>query len=80
MHLKTLCLTLKSERPVTDEDASKLRGYIANQFKEYPILHHHVAEAYVYTYPRVQYKIIEGAAIMLGIEEGARGCTQEDLG
>jgi hypothetical protein len=71
MRLKTVCLTLKSERPVT-EDAAKLRGYIANQFQEYPILHHHLKEAgYVYTYPRVQYKIIEGTPVILGIEEGA---------
>ena len=45
------------------EDASKLRGYIANRFKEYPILHHHLEEVgYLYTYPRVQYKLIEGTA------------------
>lgn len=71
MHLKTLCLILKSDRPVK-EPTSKLRGYIANRFKEYPILHHHIKEAgYLYTYPRVRYKQIEGTPIILGIEEGA---------
>jgi hypothetical protein len=70
MTLKTIILIFKTPRPVK-EPASKLRGYIANRYKNYPILHHHVAEAYVYTYPRVQYKIIEGTAIVLGIEEGA---------
>ncbi|MCW3134676.1 MAG: CRISPR-associated endonuclease Cas6 [Methanophagales archaeon] len=53
------------------EPASKLRGYIANRFKEYPILHHHIEESYLYTYARVQYKTIEGTAMILGIEEGA---------
>jgi len=70
MNLKILVLVLNTEKAV-NEDASKLRGYIANRFKEYPVLHHHIEEvSYLYTYPRVQYKIIEGTAIILGIEEG----------
>lgn len=69
MNLKTLVLVLKTER--IKEDASKLRGHIANRFKEYPILHHHLEEAgYIYSYPRIQYKIIEGTPMVLGIEEG----------
>ena len=100
MKLKTLKLTLKSDRPVK-EDAAKLRGFFATRFNEYVVaeadplkqglkheyalLHHHinVAEAYplkqglkhvdklLYRYPRIQYKIIEGTAVVLGIEEGA---------
>lgn len=71
MNLKTIVIIFKTSRPVK-EDASKFRGYIANRFKEYPILHHHIEEVgYLYTYPRVQYKIIEGTPIILGIEEGA---------
>jgi len=70
MHLKTLCLILKSNPPVR-EDASKLRGGIASKYKHYPILHHHFEEAgYLYTYPQVQYKQIGGTPIILGIEEG----------
>ena len=70
MTLKTLVLILNTERPVK-EDAAKLRGYIANKFKQYPILHHHIEEAgYLYTYPRIQYKQIEGTPLVLGIEEG----------
>ena len=50
---------------------SEVTYYIANKFNEYPILHHHLEGAgYLYTYPRVQYKILEGTAIILGIEEG----------
>ena len=71
MNLKILVMVLNTERAVK-EGASRLRGYIASKFKEYPILHHHIEEAgYLYTYPRVQYKIIEGTPIILGIEEGA---------
>ena len=71
MRLKTLILILKTSRPVK-EDGSKLRGYIGTRFREYPILHHHIREGgYLYTYPRVQYRIIEGTPMILGIEEGA---------
>jgi len=71
MNLKTLFLIMETSEKVKEE-ASKLRGFVANRFKEYPILHHHIEEAgYLYTYPRVQYKIVEGTAIILGIEEGA---------
>jgi hypothetical protein len=71
MLLKLLLLTLKSVRPV-EEDATKLRGFFATRFTEYALLHHHVdVDKLLYTYPRIQYKILEGEAIVLGIEEGA---------
>ena len=70
-NLKTLVLTLKTDR-IIKEDSSKLRGYIGNKFSQYPILHHHLTgEKSLYTYPKVQYKIIDGNAILVGINEGA---------
>jgi hypothetical protein len=72
MKLKTSYLILNTNKPIK-EDASKLRGYIGSKFKEYPLLHHHIRElGYLYTYPRVQYKVIGGTASILGIEEGAK--------
>jgi hypothetical protein len=71
MHLKTLRLTLKSDRPV-EASAAKLRGFFATRFNEYALLHQHIdVDKLLYRYPRIQYKILEGAAIVLGIEEGA---------
>ena len=71
MHLKTLRLTLKSDRPV-EASAAKLRGFFATRFTEYALLHQHIdVDKLLYRYPRIQYKILEGAAIVLGIEEGA---------
>ncbi|MEA2051233.1 MAG: CRISPR-associated endonuclease Cas6 [Euryarchaeota archaeon] len=71
MHLKTLRLTLKSDRPV-EASAAKLRGFFATRFNEYALLHQHIdVDKLLYRYPRIQYKIIDGAAIVLGIEEGA---------
>lgn len=64
-------LFLETDKKVT-EPASKLRGFIGKKFSEYPILHHHIQEVgFLYLYPRVQYKILEGAPLILGIDEGA---------
>lgn len=72
MILKTLYLELITDKPV-QENASKLRGYLGNKFSEYPILHHHIYNiGYIYSYPRVQYKVIEGIPYILGIEEGTQ--------
>jgi len=68
--LKILVLIVNTNNPIK-ETPSKLRGYVANHFKEYPILHHHLEEVgYLYTYPRVQYKVLEGTPLILGIEDG----------
>ncbi len=41
MNLKTLRLTLKSDRPV-EEAAAKLRGFFATRFNEHALLHQHI--------------------------------------
>lgn len=49
----------------------KLRGFFANQFKDI-LFHNHMENGnYRYAYPLIQYKIIEGRPIVLGIERGA---------
>lgn len=71
MNLQTLTLILKTKDSVT-ESPEKLRGFIGNRFKDYPILHQHAENGKnSYQYPKVQYKIIEGTPVILGIEEGA---------
>lgn len=74
--LTLLVMHLETDKPV-GESASKLRGYIGNKFSEHPILHHHAKNGeYIYTYPRVQYKIIEGTPLILGLEEGAEALKE----
>jgi len=71
MNLKTLKLILKSDRPV-EEEATKLRGFFATRFTEYTLVHQHIdVDKLLYKYPRIQYKVLEGEAVVLGIEEGA---------
>lgn len=71
MKINTSYLIFKTDKPVTCE-ASKLRGYIGNKFKNHSILHNHYGKnQYYYSYPLVQYKIINGQASILGIGKGA---------
>lgn len=54
-------------------EAHKLRGYFGNLFKEKsPLLHNHYESGELrYSYPLVQYKIIDSVPLLLGINEGA---------
>ena len=70
MKIPVVVAVLRTDKPVK-EDASKLRGYIGNKFPDEVLLHHHIGKETLYTYPRVQYKIIEGTPIIVGIMEGA---------
>jgi len=70
MNLKVLVMVIKTDRAVR-EDAAKLRGFIGNSFPEYLLLHHHIDYTdNLYTYPRVQYKIISGTPLVIGVEDG----------
>jgi len=51
--------------------ATKLRGYFANKFPDEKIISNHNGDKFVYNYPKVQYKIIDGQPIICGINEGS---------
>ncbi len=70
MELLIYTLILKTNKPVK-ESGTFLRGFVGNKFRDEPILHHHLEKNYLYTYPLVQYKVIEGTPVILGINEGA---------
>jgi len=62
---------LKTDRKVT-EDGTALRGFTASRLRDNPLAHQHLDGSLVYTYPRVQYKVIDGAPIIWGIAEASR--------
>ncbi len=70
MKINTSYLVLNTNKKIK-QDSSKLRGYIGNKF-DYPLLHNHYAgDKILYSYPLIQYHVIDGQASILGIEEGA---------
>ena len=71
MKIKTSHMILKTNKEVKNEP-SKLRGYIGHQFEQYPVLHNHYGKGkFLYSYPQVQYHVLNGQASILGISEGA---------
>lgn len=54
-------------------DSHKMRGYFGNLFKdESPLLHNHYDDGRnIYQYPLVQYKIIKGIPVLVGLNDGA---------
>lgn len=70
MKLKTMLLKMESNQPIK-EGPDKLRGFFAQKFNSYLLLHHHLDEnRFLYQYPRIQYKNIDGKKMILGIAEG----------
>lgn len=70
-HLSTL--TFPQIRLAT-RDAHKLRGYFGAMFREHsPLLHNHLEGGELrYAYPLVQYKVVRGVPVLLGVGEGAK--------
>ena len=72
MKYNIINLTLKTDLKLT-ATPTKVRGFIGNEYEDYPILHNHYSnDKFLYTYPYVQYKIINGDIIIIGIDEGAQ--------
>jgi len=62
-----------TERKFKNRDAEKLRGYFGNIFKDQIMFHNHLSKyQFLYTSPKIQYKVIEGYLSIVGIEEGVK--------
>ncbi|UXM84648.1 CRISPR-associated endonuclease Cas6 [Methanococcus aeolicus] len=72
MELKTMYCKLKTDKPLKKSQTSYLRGYILNKFNKcgHKELHHHSGNGFIYSYPKIQYKIMGGNAYLIGIDEG----------
>ncbi|MEW6455472.1 MAG: CRISPR-associated endonuclease Cas6 [Acidobacteriota bacterium] len=68
MQINNCILTLITDRPVVDSPTT-LRGFIAGKFRNNPFLHNHSEKGFIYTYPKIQYKIIDKIPMILGIGE-----------
>lgn len=58
--------------------ASQLRGFFGNYFREHsPLLHNHYDDGSSrYRYPLVQYKVLRGVPVLVGLLEGAQVLTE----
>ena len=68
--LDVAVLKISASRTLEPYEAAVIRGYLGQKFPEEPLLHHHLDKGFLYTYPKIQFKIIKGIAHIIGIDEG----------
>ena len=73
MHTLHQTIIRFSEIQLETRDAHKLRGYFGTLFQEHsPLLHNHLETGEsAYRYPLVQYKVLDGVPVLVGLNEGA---------
>lgn len=64
--------------------AEKLRGYFVNKYSNFEVLSNHKGNKLIYSYPKIQYKVIKRMPVLCGIMDGARiaagiGAITEDI-
>ncbi|NWF53095.1 MAG: CRISPR-associated endonuclease Cas6 [Nitrospirae bacterium] len=71
MKVKTLIFHFTCDGSIRGT-ADKLRGFLADKFGEYTLIHQHLTDnGLLYKAPLIQYKIFNGKPVVLGINEGA---------
>jgi hypothetical protein len=71
MDLEIIEYRLRFQRPLAPGEATHLRGYFASAFSDEEMLHHHRQDgSFIYEYPRVQFKVIDRVAHLIGLAEG----------
>jgi len=71
MEVKIVELRYDLDRKIPFHFGSKLRGYFANRFENVLFHNHDKNGNFIYSYPLIQYKIINSQSTLIGINEGA---------
>ncbi|MGE3808119.1 MAG: CRISPR-associated endonuclease Cas6 [Gemmataceae bacterium] len=78
MSLEITEYRLRFGRPLVPSEATHLRGFFGHVCADEPLLHHHRQDGrLLYDYPRVQFKVLDRVAHLIGIAEG--GAIVEQL-
>ena len=67
--MKYSILKFKRNEKHTMRDLEKLRGFLADKYKENMAFHNHLSDGYNYSYPKLQYKLIKNTLSVMGIGE-----------
>ncbi len=62
---------LTPEKSFAMEDSGAIRGFLGNLFRHIPQFHGHIDGDLIYRHPQIQYKVIGGSALIIGLKEGA---------
>ncbi len=64
-------LRLQLARPLRAGEAPALRGFFGRQFEEEVLMHNHGPnDELIYQYPRIQFKVLDRVACLIGLNEG----------
>ena len=74
-------LKLKFDRPLSwNVKAKDLRGAIANRNRDKSLFHQHTTNGKaIFKYPLIQYKIVKGEGILVGLNEGAKAVVNLEI-
>ena len=67
--MKYSILKFKRNEKHSMRDLEKLRGFLADKYKENVLFHNHLSDGYNYSYPKLQYKLIMNTLSVMGIGE-----------
>ena len=67
--MKYSILKFKRNEKHSMRDLEKLRGFLADKYKENVLFHNHLSDGYNYSYPKLQYKLITNTLSVMGIGE-----------
>ena len=63
---------LRLARPLRTGEAAAIRGFFGRKFEDEVFMHNHNPDgSVIYQYPRVQFKVLEQTATLIGINEGS---------
>ena len=63
-------LSLKTDKHIS-ASPSKVRGFIGGEYSDFSVLHNHIKDdKFMFSYPLVQYKVIDDTIVIVGIDEG----------
>lgn len=64
-------LRLETKPALKATDARPLRGFFGRRYSNRTEFHHHGSKGLIYEHPLIQYKVIEGDAVIAGMGDGA---------
>jgi len=77
VHFNVTEYRLRFQRSLVPGEATHLRGFFGSAFAKEQLLHHHRTDgSLVYDYPRVQFKVLDRTAHLIGLAEGAELVTR----
>jgi hypothetical protein len=80
-NIEQCIIKLAFDRPLSPKIKAKdLRGAIASLYKDNDLFHQHSTDGkFIYRYPLIQYKIIQGDGIIVGLGQGALDVAKINL-